>query len=74
MKNDSISTAIATNAMVGQKTKIKRNRLGDREPTSMFLDPHLWREAKKTAIDLKITVTEFVEKALKNEIARGVQK
>jgi hypothetical protein len=73
MQNSNINTTIATGAIVGQKTKIKRNRLGDREPTSMFLDPHLWREAKKTAIDLGITVTEFVEKALRNEIAKGVQ-
>lgn len=45
-----------------------------RGPTSMYLDRALWTLARKTALDLGITATEFVEKALRNEIAKGVQK
>lgn len=39
-----------------------------REPTSINVDPELWKEVKKAAIDLGITATEFFEQALKEKL------
>ena len=36
-----------------------------RYSTSIKIDPELWKEAKKTAIDTGITVSELIEKAIK---------
>ena len=41
-----------------------------REPTSINVDPELWKEVKKTAIDLGITATDFLEQALKEKLAK----
>jgi hypothetical protein len=45
-----------------------------REPTSLNIDPDLWREVRKTAIDLGITATEFFEQALREKLARISKK
>jgi len=39
-----------------------------RVSTSIKIDPELWKEAKKAAIDADITLSELVERALKKEI------
>ena len=41
-----------------------------REPTSLNIDPELWREVRKTAIDMGITATEFFEQALREKLAK----
>ena len=41
-----------------------------REPTSINIDPDLWKQVKKGAIDQDITATEFFEQALKEKLAR----
>ena len=41
-----------------------------REPTSINIDPDLWKQVKKAAIDQDITATEFFEQALKEKLAR----
>lgn len=41
-----------------------------RESTSINVDPQLWKEVKKTAIDLGITTTRFFEEALKEKLAK----
>jgi Ribbon-helix-helix protein, copG family len=41
-----------------------------REPTSINVDPELWKEVKKAAIDLGITATEFFEQALKEKLSK----
>jgi hypothetical protein len=45
-----------------------------REPTSLNVDPELWREVRKTAIDMGITATEFFETALREKLAREKKK
>jgi hypothetical protein len=42
-----------------------------RRSTSMFIDRMLWIRVRKTAFDLGITATEFVEAALKEELKRA---
>lgn len=40
--------------------------------TSINVDPELWREAKKRAIDEGTTIGQFIEKLLERELrARG---
>jgi hypothetical protein len=41
-----------------------------REPTSINVDPELWREVKHAVIDLDMNITEFFDQALRNELAR----
>ncbi len=41
-----------------------------REPTSINIDPELWKQVKKAAIDLEITATEFFEQALREKLAK----
>ena len=41
-----------------------------RESTSINVDPQLWKEVKKTAIDLGMTTTGFVEEALKEKLSK----
>ena len=41
-----------------------------REPTSVNIDPELWREVKHAAIDLNMSATDFFEEALRRELAR----
>ena len=44
--------------------------MGKRGPTSINIDQELWKEVKKTAIDLGITATDFLEQALKEKLAK----
>jgi hypothetical protein len=41
-----------------------------REPTSLNIDPELWREVRKMAIDKGITATEYFEQALREKLAK----
>jgi hypothetical protein len=41
-----------------------------REPTSLNIDPELWREVRKMAIDKDITATEYFEQALREKLAK----
>jgi predicted transcriptional regulator len=41
-----------------------------REPTSINIDPDLWREVKHAAIDMDVSATDFFEEALRRELAR----
>jgi hypothetical protein len=54
--------------MVGSSTSTLQ--LVKREPTSLNIDPELWREVRKTAIDMGITATEFFEQALREKLAK----
>jgi hypothetical protein len=58
--------------MVGSSTSTLQ--LVKREPTSLNIDPELWREVRKTAIDMGITATEFFEQALREKLAREKKK
>lgn len=44
--------------------------MAKREPTSLNIDPELWREVRKTAIDMDISATEFFEQALREKLER----
>lgn len=41
-----------------------------RETTSIRVDPEIWREAKKLAIDLKLSIGEFLENLIKKELKK----
>jgi hypothetical protein len=41
-----------------------------REPTSINVDPKLWRDAKIEAIKRGITVTDLFEQSLRKEIGK----
>ena len=45
-----------------------------REPTSVNIDPELWREVKHAAIDLNMSATDFFEEALKEKLAKVSRK
>lgn len=47
-----------------EKEKVKR------EPTSIKIDPELWKEAKIEAIRHDIELSELVERSLRREISR----
>jgi hypothetical protein len=47
-----------------QETELKR------EPTSLNIDPELWREVRKMAIDKDITATEYFEQALREKLVK----
>ena len=40
----------------------------DRKVTSMKIDPELWKMVKKHSIDNDISITKFVEDALRREL------
>lgn len=42
----------------------------EKETTSIKIDPELWKEAKKFAIDKGITVSDLLEEALKDKIKK----
>lgn len=44
--------------------------MAKRGPTSINIDQELWKEVKKTAIDLDITATDFLEQALREKLAK----
>jgi hypothetical protein len=50
--------------MVTNETIMKR------EPTSINIDPELWREVRHAALDLDMSATDFFEQALRNELTR----
>jgi hypothetical protein len=58
--------------MVGSSTSTLQ--MVKREPTSLNIDPDLWREVRKTAIDMGITATEFFEQALREKLAKVSKK
>lgn len=41
-----------------------------RTPTSINVNPELWKEVKKASIDMGITVTEFFELALQEKLKK----
>ena len=41
----------------------------ERVTVSLRIDPNLWKEARKYAIDKEISVAELVERAIKKEIS-----
>ena len=41
-----------------------------KKTTSIKIDPELWKEVKKYAIDHDISVTDFIERILKKEMKR----
>lgn len=43
----------------------------NRETTSIKIDKELWKEAKKYCIDKNITLSELIEKLLKQELKKG---
>ena len=45
--------------------------IAKRETTSIKIDPKLWREFKKYAIDKRTTVSELIEQLIKNELYQG---
>jgi post-segregation antitoxin (ccd killing protein) len=47
-----------------------REREMERKTTSIKVEPQLWKETKKLAIDRGIAVSELVESALKKELQR----
>jgi len=44
----------------------------ERKPTSIKIDPELWKEAKIEAIERGIELSELVEKAVRKEI-KGIK-
>jgi hypothetical protein len=44
--------------------------MAKRGPTSINIDQELWKEVKKTSIDLGITATEFLEQALREKLTK----
>jgi hypothetical protein len=45
-----------------------------REPTSLNIDPELWREVRKMAIDKGMTATDYFEQALREKLAKDKAK
>ena len=41
-----------------------------KETTSIKIDPELWKEAKKLAIDKNMTLSEFLENLIKRELKK----
>jgi hypothetical protein len=41
-----------------------------REQTSLNIDPELWREVRKMAIDKGLTATAYFEQALREKLAK----
>ena len=41
-----------------------------RESKSINIDPDLWREVRKTAIDMNTSASDLFEEALRRELAR----
>ena len=38
---------------------------------SLRVNPKIWKDIKKLAVDRDLTISDLVEKALKNEIKKG---
>jgi predicted transcriptional regulator len=41
-----------------------------RESKSINIDPELWRELRKTAIDLNVSASDLFEEAIREKLAR----
>ena len=50
--------------------RITRHKSTKEKYDSWVADPQLWKEVKKTAIDLGMTTTRFFEEALKEKLAK----
>ena len=50
------------------KTPDKKGRI----PTSIKVDPTLWKQAKIEAITRNVELSDMVEKALRKEIGKGL--
>lgn len=61
---------VVYNIDMKDKTLDKRGRL----PTSIKIDPELWKEAKIEAITRNIELSDMVENALRKELKKGFQK
>ena len=48
--------------------------MAKRETTSIRVDPELWREFRKYAIDKKTTVSDLLEQFIRNELHRKGKK
>jgi predicted transcriptional regulator len=46
----------------------------ERASTSIKIDPKLWKEAKKVAIDADITLSELIEQAIREWMERRREK
>ena len=44
------------------------------KPTSLKLNPDLWDQVKIEAIRNHLTITDYVESALKDRLSKGVKK
>jgi len=42
----------------------------NKETTSIKIDPELWKEAKKLAIDKNMTLSDFLESLIKKELKK----
>ncbi|MFH1337556.1 MAG: hypothetical protein ABIH55_01640 [Nanoarchaeota archaeon] len=42
--------------------------MSERSTVSVRIDPKLWKEARKKAIDMDMTISEFVERSIKEKI------
>lgn len=49
---------------------MKTNRL----KTTLYFDPDLYYEIKKAALEERKTITSFIEKALKKELAKKIAR
>jgi len=49
---------------------ILRGSVMERKTTSIKVEPQLWKETKKLAIDRGVDVSELVESALKKELQK----
>lgn len=50
------------------------SKKGFRVPTSLHIDPELWKQVKHAIIDLDIQLNDFFEDALKEKLKRDVKK
>jgi len=42
----------------------------NKETTSIKIDPEIWKEAKKLAIDKNMTLSDFLESLIKRELKK----
>jgi hypothetical protein len=55
-------------------TEIQETEMKQQKSTSIAVDPAIWREVKKTAVDLDISATKFLEQALTEKLSRVKRK
>ena len=44
--------------------------MGKRESRSINIDPDLWRELRKTAIDMNVSASDIFEEAIKEKLEK----